>query len=66
MAQKIKKGSLIITKCFGILWYYYHTVKLTLQNFLKKIVQTNKKSKINKATFTQTEFSSIRKKLLDY
>ena len=57
---------LIITKCFRMIWCYYHTVKLNLENLLKKIVQTNKKWRVNTAKFTQAEFSTIRKKLFDY
>ena len=44
VAKKMAEVHLMITKCFQLILCYYHTVKLTLENLLKKINQTKKKT----------------------
>ena len=52
VVKKTKEVPLIITKYFHVNWFCYRTVKHTFENLLKKIIQTNKRSKKNKAELT--------------
>ena len=64
VVKKTKEVPLIATKYFHVIWFYYRTVKHTFEKSLKKIMQTTKRSKINKAEFTKRISLPLQKSFL--